>query len=131
LYSEDALRKLRSNIYFAPISSQYKRTIRNMIKLLALHGIYAEDSGEMINTSDAKGNPRRPRPAQTPRPATRGFTVQRGFIYAEDSSMEARRVGVGPPMAPPQPQDFVPETADQMIERMRRDMLGSGCNDSS
>lgn len=59
LYSEDSLQRLRNNIYFAPINSKYKHMIRNMIKLLALHGIYYEapsdapaheKHGVMINT---------------------------------------------------------------------------------
>ena len=42
LYTDTYLRQLREKIHFARIPKQYKFMIRNMIKLLALHGIYKE-----------------------------------------------------------------------------------------
>ena len=88
LYSEKHLRQLRSNIHFAPISGQYKRLIRNMIKLLALHDIVDEGHGTFINTKDVKGNPRnhqRGRPVE--RPQTEGFAPgPRGRIFYPDEA---------------------------------------------
>lgn len=51
LYSEESLRRMRNGVYFAPIAYKYKYQIRNMIKLLAMHGIHScEEGGEWVNT---------------------------------------------------------------------------------
>lgn len=42
LYTDVYLRQIREKVHWARIPSQYKFMIRNMIKLLALHGIYKE-----------------------------------------------------------------------------------------
>ena len=78
LYSDHELRAIRESIHFAPIGWRYKKMIRNMIKLLALHDVYAETEegkhyGEHINTvrKTKAARERADRTIPTPRPCSR------------------------------------------------------------